>query len=60
MGGEWSGKVAGGFTNGLTYGGNKDHTLGSMFVLAMQHGMIWVGTGLPARQHGRQQIAGRR
>ncbi|MGL4325729.1 MAG: flavodoxin family protein [Beijerinckiaceae bacterium] len=48
MGGEWSGKIAGGFTNGLTFGGNKDNTLGSMFVLAMQHGMIWVGTGQPA------------
>ena len=47
MGGEWNGKIAGGFTNGLTFGGNKDNTLGSMFVLAMQHGMIWVGTGIP-------------
>lgn len=47
MGGEWNGKVAGGFTNGLTFGGNKDHSLTSMFVLAMQHGMIWVGTGQP-------------
>lgn len=43
----WKDKVAGGFTNGLTVGGNKDNTLGSMIVLAMQHGMIWVGTGLP-------------
>lgn len=43
----WKDKVAGGFTNGVTLGGNKDNTLGSMIVLAMQHGMIWVGTGLP-------------
>lgn len=43
----WKDKIAGGFTNGLTVGGNKDNTLGSMIVLAMQHGMIWVGTGLP-------------
>ncbi|MGL4496835.1 MAG: flavodoxin family protein, partial [Beijerinckiaceae bacterium] len=47
MANEWNGKIAGGFTNGLTFGGNKDNTLGSMFVLAMQHGMIWVGTGQP-------------
>lgn len=43
----WKDKIAAGFTNGLTPGGNKDNTLGSMIVLAMQHGMIWVGTGLP-------------
>jgi NAD(P)H dehydrogenase (quinone) len=44
----WKDKVAGGgFTNSLTGGGNKDNTLGSMIVLAMRPGMIWVGTGLP-------------
>jgi NAD(P)H dehydrogenase (quinone) len=42
----WAGKVAAGFANGLTPGGNKDNALGSIFVLAMQHSMIWVGTGL--------------
>jgi NAD(P)H dehydrogenase (quinone) len=54
----WVGKVAGGFTNGLTWGGNKDNTLGSMFVLAMQQGMIWVGTGMmPGNMNGNSDAA---
>ncbi|MCA0400463.1 MAG: flavodoxin family protein [Proteobacteria bacterium] len=47
MAGEWKDKLAAGFTNGLTFGGNKDHSLNSMIVLAMQHGMIWVGPAQP-------------
>jgi NAD(P)H dehydrogenase (quinone) len=43
----WHDKPAGGFTNGLTFGGEKHHSLSSMFVLAMQHGMIWAGPGVP-------------
>jgi NAD(P)H dehydrogenase (quinone) len=54
----WKDKVAGGFTNGLTWGGNKDNTLGSMFVLAMQQGMIWVGTGMmPGNMNGNSDAA---
>jgi NAD(P)H dehydrogenase (quinone) len=54
----WVNKVAGGFTNGLTWGGNKDNTLGSMFVLAMQQGMIWVGTGMmPGNMNGNSDAA---
>lgn len=54
----WVGKVAAGFTNGLTVGGNKDNTLGSIFVLAMQHGMIWVGTGkMPGNMEGNSKAA---
>ena len=49
----WKDKVASGFTNGLTAGGNKDNTLGSIFVFAMQQSMIWVGTGLmPGNMEG--------
>ncbi|MCA1952215.1 MAG: flavodoxin family protein [Hyphomicrobiales bacterium] len=47
MGQGWKDKLAAGFTNGLTFGGNKDHTLTSMWVLAMQHGMLWTGPGVP-------------
>ncbi|MBI1251883.1 MAG: NADPH-dependent FMN reductase [Alphaproteobacteria bacterium] len=43
----WQDKLAAGFTNSLSMGGDKSNTLGSIFTLAMQHGMIWVGTGLP-------------
>lgn len=47
MGQGWKDKLAAGFTNGLTFGGNKDHTISSIWVLAMQHGMIWAGPAVP-------------
>lgn len=54
----WAGKVAAGFANGLTAAGNKDNALGSIFVLAMQQGMIWVGTGLmPGNMEGNSKAA---
>jgi len=43
----WKDKIAAGFTNGLTFAGDKGHSLTSMVVLAMQHGMIWVGSAQP-------------
>ncbi|MDX2237499.1 MAG: flavodoxin family protein [Hyphomonadaceae bacterium] len=45
--GAWRDKIAAGFTNSLSLSGDKSNTLGSILVFAMQHGMIWVGTGLP-------------
>lgn len=45
--GGWKDKLASGFTVGGSFGGNKDHTLTSMIVLSMQHGMLWAGTGQP-------------
>jgi NAD(P)H dehydrogenase (quinone) len=42
----WKNKIAGGFTNSMNLGGNKDNSLGSIFILSMQHSMIWVGTGI--------------
>lgn len=42
----WKDKIAAGFTNSLSLAGDKANTLGSMFILAMQHGMIWVGAGM--------------
>ena len=42
----WNDKIAAGFTNSATINGDKLATLTSLFTLAMQHGMIWVGTGM--------------
>lgn len=54
----WKDKLAAGFTVGASFGGNKDNTLGSMWVLAMQHGMIWAGPGVPNAQFNRNAEAG--
>ncbi len=43
---KWKNKIAAGFTNSATMNGDKLSTLHYLFTLAMQHGMIWVGTGL--------------
>lgn len=42
----WKDKVAAGFTNSASINGDKHSTLHYMMTLAMQHGMVWVGTGL--------------
>lgn len=54
----WKDKLAAGFTVGASFGGNKDHALTSMFVLSMQHGMIWAGPGVPNAQINRNTDAG--
>ncbi|HPU53867.1 MAG TPA: flavodoxin family protein [Burkholderiaceae bacterium] len=41
----WKDKLAGGFTCSLHMSGDKFSTLMYFATLAMQHGMIWVGTG---------------
>jgi len=43
---EWKDKLAGGFTNSAAMNGDKDSTLHYLMTLAMQHSMLWVGTGL--------------
>ncbi len=43
---KWKDKVAAGFTNSATINGDKLSTLTTLFTLAMQHGMVWVGTGM--------------
>jgi NAD(P)H dehydrogenase (quinone) len=49
----WRDKVAGGFTCSLTMSGDKYATLMYFATLAMQHGMVWVGTAtLPAQVAG--------
>ena len=42
----WKDKIAAGFTNSATINGDKLSTLHYFFTLAMQHSMLWVGTGL--------------
>jgi multimeric flavodoxin WrbA len=45
------GKLAAGFTVSSLPAGDKQSTLLSMFVFAMQHGMIWVGNPVMPEQH---------
>lgn len=42
----WKDKIAAGFTNSASINGDKYVTINYFFTLAMQHSMIWVGTGL--------------
>jgi len=45
------GKLASGFTVSALPSGDKQSTLTSMFVFAMQHGMFWVGNAILPEQH---------
>ena len=42
----WKDKIGAGFTNSASLNGDKLATLHYFFTLAMQHSMIWIGTGL--------------
>ena len=42
----WKDKFAGGFTCSLSMSGDKYATLMSFVTLAMQHSMVWIGTGM--------------
>jgi multimeric flavodoxin WrbA len=42
----WKDKLFAGFTNSASMNGDKLSTLHYLFTLAMQHGGVWVGTGL--------------
>jgi NAD(P)H dehydrogenase (quinone) len=49
--GIWKDKIAAGFTTSSSINGDKFSTISYFFTLAMQHGMIWIGTGmLPANK----------
>lgn len=45
------GRLAAGFTVSSLPSGDKQSTLMSMFVFAMQHGMVWVGNAIVPEQH---------
>lgn len=42
----WKDKLAAGFTNSASMNGDKGSTIAYMITFAMQHSMLWVGTGL--------------
>ncbi len=42
----WKDKIAGAFTNSSSFSGDKLNTLMGLVVNAMQHGMVYVGTGM--------------
>ncbi len=42
----WKDKIAAGFTNSATMNGDKGSTIQYMITLAMQHSMVWIGTGM--------------
>lgn len=48
---QWKDKLAAGFTNSASTSGDKLSTLHYMYTLAMQHGMLWVGTGMMPANH---------
>lgn len=55
----WRDKLAAGFTNSSAINGDKLLTLTYLFAMAMQHGMVWVGSGLKAavsKDAGRDDI----
>ena len=43
----WKDKIAAAFTHSIGLSGDKLNTLQSLWINAMQHGMIWVGLGTP-------------
>ncbi|WP_130410503.1 flavodoxin family protein [Fluviicoccus keumensis] len=43
---KWKDKIAAGFTNSASINGDKYASIQYLWTLAMQHGMVWVGTGL--------------
>lgn len=45
---EWKNKLAAGFTNSASINGDKFSTIEYLMTLSMQHGMLWVGTGMKA------------
>lgn len=52
---QWKNKIAGGFTNSASMNGDKLNTLVQFAVFAAQHGMIWVGAGLPPANSSKAQ-----
>ena len=55
----WKDKVAAGFTNSASMNGDKNGTLDYLYHLAMQHGMVWIGTGMlpsSAKAAGRNDV----
>jgi len=54
----WKDKLAAGFTNSSSAGGDKLNTLQSLSLFAAQHGMIWISQGILPRFLNDQQTDG--
>jgi NAD(P)H dehydrogenase (quinone) len=52
----WKDKIAGAFTNSSSFSGDKVNTLVGLVIHAMQHGMIYVGTGLLPAASDRESL----
>jgi NAD(P)H dehydrogenase (quinone) len=53
----WKDKIAAGFTNSASMNGDKHSTLHYLMTFAMQHSMIWVGTGMmPSNSKARNDV----
>ncbi len=54
----WKDKIAAGFTGSASWSGDKLNTLNQLMILAMQHGMVWVGLGMkPGNNHSKGSSA---
>ena len=55
----WKDKIAAGFTNSASVNGDKASTISYLMTFAMQHGQIWIGTGImPSnkKEHGPKDV----
>jgi NAD(P)H dehydrogenase (quinone) len=52
----WKDKLAAGFTHSQGLSGDKLNTLEGLCINAMQHGMIWIGTGLMVEGPGYENV----
>lgn len=53
----WRDKLAAGFTHSAALSGDKLGTLTQLAVFAAQHGMVWIGLGLPPTYAGAESSA---
>lgn len=57
FGSAWKNKLAAGFTVSASPSGDKSSTLSYFSTLAMQHGMLWIGTGeMPMQANGMNRL----
>lgn len=54
----WKDKLAAGFTNSSTIGGDKLNTLTDLSIFAAQHGMLWVSQGILPKYEDNKQTDG--
>jgi NAD(P)H dehydrogenase (quinone) len=52
----WKNKIAGAFTNSMSFSGDKLNTLVGLFINAMQHGMLFVGLGMMPSANKPEQL----